>query len=80
MRPVAATFYDGKTSQPHEVRLCFDSPGRLPITGLGTELVYPLSAGRITSRVANTPPSPVSFGPVTLCGLLGVQASPSFGS
>ncbi len=55
MKPVAATFYDGKTSQQHDVCLYFDSPGRLRITGLDHELTYPLSAVRISSRLGNTP-------------------------
>ncbi len=79
MRDISATFYDGKTPHKKDVRLYFEGTGHVRIVGLGTELVYPLSAVRITSRVANTPPSPVSFGPVTLCGLLGVQVSPSLG-
>ena len=57
MTPVTATFYDGKTSQPHEVRLHFDRTGRLRITGLNHDLTYPLSEVRITSRLGNTPRS-----------------------
>ena len=57
MTPVTATFYDGKTSQPHEVHLHFDRTGRLRITGLKHDLTYPLSDVRITSRLGNTPRS-----------------------
>ncbi len=57
MRDISATFYDGKTPHKKDVRLYFEGTGHVRIVGLGTELVYPLSAVRITSRVANTPRS-----------------------
>jgi len=57
MTQVTATFYDGKTSHRHEVRLHFDRTGRLRITGLKHDLTYPLSEVRITSRLGNTPRS-----------------------
>ena len=64
MKQIAATFFDGKTPHKKDVRLCFEGTGHVLNVGLGTELVYPLLAVRINSRVANTPRSPVSFGPL----------------
>jgi len=57
MREIPATFYDGKTSHKKEVRLYFEGSGRMRVVGLGTELVFPQSAIRITDRLANTPRS-----------------------
>ena len=57
MRKIPATFYDGKTPHKMEVHLYFEGTGHVRIVGLGTELAYPLSAVRITSRLANTPRS-----------------------
>ena len=57
MRHIAATFYDGKTAHKKDVRLYFEGTGHMRVVGLGTDLVYPLSAVRITSRVGNTPRS-----------------------
>ena len=57
MKQIAATFFDGKTPHKKDVRLYFEGTEHMRIVGLGTDLVYPLSAVRITSRLANTPRS-----------------------
>ena len=45
----------------------------------GTGLFRRMTMRKTVCDVRRTPPKPVSFGPVALCGLLGVQVSPSFG-
>ena len=57
MKEIPATFYDGKTPHKKDVVLYFEGAGHVRIVGLGTELVYPFTAVRITSRLANTPRS-----------------------
>ncbi len=57
MREISAMYFDGKTSHKKEVRLYFEGMERVTIVGLGTETAYPVSAVRITSRLANTPRS-----------------------
>ena len=57
MMEIAASFYDGKTSQRKEVRIYFDPAGQLRITGLESDLTYALSEIRISPRVGNTPRS-----------------------
>ena len=55
MKEISATLFDGKTPLKKEVRLYFEGADRLRIVGPGMEAVFPLSAVRITSRLANTP-------------------------
>jgi len=57
MMEITASFYDGKTSQRKVVRIHFDLPYQLRITGLESDLTYALSEIRISPRVGNTPRS-----------------------
>lgn len=57
MTTVSAAYYDGKSPQKREVRIHFDSTGRLRITDQALDLSYTLSEVRITPRIGNTPRS-----------------------
>ena len=57
MIEIAASFYDGKTSQRQEVRISFHPSGLLRITGLERDLVHSMSEVRISPRIGNTPRS-----------------------
>jgi len=57
MKKVSAFFYNGKTSQKKEVRVCFDVSGEVRIIGLNSDLIYTLSDLRIAPRIGNMPRS-----------------------
>ncbi len=55
MREIAGRYYDGKTSEPHDVRLRFYRDGEVRILGLDQDRVYRLAALDFAPRVGNIP-------------------------
>jgi predicted Zn-dependent protease len=54
MRAVAARYYDGKSSQVHDVTIHADAPAHLRVIGDGISSTYTLADVRPSSRVGNT--------------------------
>ncbi len=54
MKEITARYYDGKTSEPHPVRLCFYRDGEVRLLGHDPERIYRLAALDIASRLGNT--------------------------
>ncbi len=54
MKPFAATYYDGLTSNATSVELSLDEQGLLHVHGLGQPLAHALSTVRIDPRLGNT--------------------------
>ena len=55
MTPFRARYYDGKTSQQHEVRIWAEPSGRLRVIGEGIDFSCPIAQVRPSPRVGNTP-------------------------
>lgn len=54
MNELPATYFDGRTSRPHAVTLCFAAGDRLVGVGDGVGFEYPATQVTIEARVANT--------------------------
>ena len=55
MRPLAATYYDGRTSGRREVEVWIRRDGEVHVLGLGAPRVWPLGGVTVSERVANVP-------------------------
>ncbi len=53
MKEIAVRYYDGKTSEPHHVRLCFYRDGEVHILGLKQDRIYRFPELDIAARVGN---------------------------
>ncbi len=43
MSKIVARYYDGKNSEPHDVRLCLYRDGEIRILGLNQDCTFPLA-------------------------------------